>query len=599
MIQKKIILPTKKFFKATEESVDLKVDFSKNEILLRENDKNIILDVAEQFDKERNESKKYKIYGKLKMIFRNLYSGTTDYTPLKDKLYLIVDDGTDPLWVGNLPYNEFAFLRNDVYREVNSPNTESGTLVDFTQNITTTTGTTGHTIVTAMDAPYKNWNIYLSYVYSGDTNYPIKYTLTGDTYYSFVSGDGIPFRVQSDDSNYILTSPTEHGMKQGEYIILSGGTLTGSTPISGRTFYIDSVGNQTYKSERYVINLSKSQFSGSSLSNNTIILGKRCLDKNDITNTTSQYYVHLHKTLTNTDNYILDKAGFETPIWEDEKKLVFKNFSQQNDVLVEGNRMESLLYDFKEPFYLTGLTNNFGYTPTEVYTTIIFRNGNGLFTYPPKVGFLFNFHNSWVDQHFSGSTNNENSLTGNTFSKSGYTGITFTSGTTIPNGTTLIGAFVEYNRVEFKERIISEAHHRFSSPTSIFSHSQSNPSYYSGVSQDNLVGLFYQPHHRVKLRELSPYIETSTTNDILNLPENVFYDEVEALWKWRDLYDHGYVDLDGYGTNFPFFNGIHYVKKDVNFYLRNEKIYTNKTDGITDFTTTFDSSGNPINNIDC
>ena len=32
----------------------------------------------------------------------------------------------------------------------------------------------------------------------------------------------------------------------------------------------------------------------------------------------------------------------------------------------------------------------------------------------------------------------------------------------------------------------------------------------------------------------------------------------------------GYVDSDGFGTDFPFMNGNHYVKANINFYLRNE-----------------------------
>jgi hypothetical protein len=64
----------------------------------------------------------------------------------------------------------------------------------------------------------------------------------------------------------------------------------------------------------------------------------------------------------------------------------------------------------------------------------------------------------------------------------------------------------------------------------------------------------------------------------------VKYFENEGVWKWRDLYDQGFVDQDGYGTNFPFINNIHYVKFDINFYLRNERDYSNKSDGIKKFT---------------
>lgn len=588
MIQKKIILPNKKFFKAEDEDLDLRIDLDRKENILRENEKNIILDVNELFDKERNESKKYKIYGKLKMIFRNLYSGVTNYTYLKDRLYLIYDDGTDNLWSGYMPYNEFAFLREDVLREINNPST-GGTITNFTPNITLTTTTTGHTTISTMDAPYQNWNLYLSYVYSGDTNYSMKYTTSGNTVFSFKSGDGIPFIVEDVGNNYKLKSDVEHGMSEGEYVVLSGGTINPSVPLSDKTFYVNSIGDEYYNSEKYVINISKNQFTGSTIiSGGTFVLGKRCLDINNITGSTSQYYIHKHKTLTNTNEYILEKAGFEKPIWEEEKKIVFENFSQQNDVIVEANRMESLLYDFINPFVLTGLTNNLGYTPTELYVSIIFRNGNGFFNYPPKVGYKFHLHNSWIDQHFSGSTSEESTIgsvtfTGNT-NLNGYTGYTFISGATLPKGTILNGAFVEYNEIEFKERIISETYHKITSPSYIFNHLQNSSSFYSGASANNPAGLFYQSHYRIKLRQLSPYIETSNTDDILNLPENLKFDTLTGLWKWRDLYDHGYVDPDGYGTNYPFINNIHYVKSDINFYLKNEKNFTNKTNGLINFT---------------
>jgi hypothetical protein len=95
--------------------------------------------------------------------------------------------------------------------------------------------------------------------------------------------------------------------------------------------------------------------------------------------------------------------------------------------------------------------------------------------------------------------------------------------------------------------------------------------------------LYYQAHHKVKLRELSPYLETAKTNQIYNLPENTVYDSDENVWRWRDLYTHGYVDPNGFGTNYPYVNNIHYVKNEINLYLRNERYYTNKQNGVASF----------------
>ena len=112
-------------------------------------------------------------------------------------------------------------------------------------------------------------------------------------------------------------------MSEGEFIILNG-----------YPYYINSIGNEYYNSELYVLDILKSQIpSGTTTFNNTLITGKRCIDTKNISGTTSTYYVHKHKTATNSADYILDKAGFESPIFEDERILVFENISGANDVL--------------------------------------------------------------------------------------------------------------------------------------------------------------------------------------------------------------------------------------------------------------------------
>lgn len=595
MENKRILLPTKRYFKADEQDIDLRLDLEKEEVLLREGDMDISLNLSDLFEQERNNCYNYKVYGKIKIIFRNLYSGETQYYPLVRNLYLNGDGSDYDYTHGYIPYNEFAFLRNDVLREVNNP-VSGNTLGTFTPDIQLS-GYTGHTVITPITAPYQNWNLYLSYIYSGDPNFKMNYTLSGGTNYSFTAQDGIPFRVTTGSTYYTLTSPIEHGISSGEYLIISGGSFNDSVPISGKTFYIDTVGNETYNSEKYVIIIQNSQFpSGTTLS--SVIFGKRCLDINDISGTTSQYYVHKHKTLTGINDMLMDKVGFESPIFRDEKKLLFQNVDGTYDFLVEKNRMESVLFDFTTPFTLTGITNNLGYTPTEIYVTSVFRNGNGFFNYPPKVGYKFNFHDTYIDQQFSGNTSLETSIsgvtfTGNTPSASGYT---FISGETLPIGTLLTGAFVEYNVNELKERIISESFHQISNPPNIFYYGQTgDTSGFSGATPDNMFGLIYQPHYRVKLRQQSPYIETSDTNQIYGLPENSKYFVNEGIWKWRDLYDHGYVDIDGNGTDFPFLNNCHAVKVDLNFYLRNEQYYINKKDGINNF----NNNNNNNNNIIC
>lgn len=569
MEKRKILLPTKRFFNAPEENLNINFQLEESQTLLREGDKEIVLDIAELYKKERDESNKYKIYGKIKMVFKNQYYGITTYDPLLKHLYL-VGDGSDGDYTGYLPYNEFAFLRNDVLREHNSP-PSGNDLTTYSENIVLSgTEYTGHTTITPITAPYHNWNFYLSYVYDHDNDHVMKYTTQEGDVHEFIASDGIIFQVEEQTPYYKLTSPVEHGMNAGEYVI-----------ISDELFYISSVGDETYNSEKKVINILINDVP-SDFTLDPIVFGKRCLDKNNIEKTTSEYYVHKLKTLTDNEGYILDKIGFETSIWEDEKKVLFENGLGENDVVVERNRMECLIYDFKEPFILTGITNNLGYTPTEIYLTTIFRNKNGYFNYPPKVGYSFNFHDTWIDEHFDGSSTNEDAITTTPFTSDG---ITFQSGDEIPTGTTLTGAFVEYNPYELKERIISDVQHKITGNIDAFDYGQNGDVLgFSGATETNPFGLFYKPFHRIKLRELSPYTEKLDVEEIANLPDNAKYIEDEGVWKWRDLYDHGYIDSEGFGVNHPFVNGIHYVKTDLNFYLKNEATFKNKQNAVKKFT---------------
>lgn len=575
MEKKKIVLPRKKFFKAEDKDLNLALSLEEDKVLLREGDRNIIVDVDKQFNKERNASDNYKIYGKIKMVFRNVYSGTTTYEPLLKHLYL-KGDGSDidqSSTGGYMTYDEFAWIRNDVLREKNIM--KKGTNLDLFDQDIQLIGTeyTGHTVTTQENSKLKNWNLYLSYAYDSDPNYQMHYTLSGGTTYTFEAKDGIPFRVFDDGDYYKFVSPVNHGISDSEYVIVAGVGVTGTE--TQRTLKVTSVGDEFYNSKLYTLNILKSDVEDE-VSLNELVYGKRCIDKNDET-TISEYYVHKHKILTNLDDYNMEKCSFESPIWEEEQKILVKNLVDEPDYLVVRNRMESILYDFNDPFILTGITNNLGYTPTEIFLTVIFRNANGYFEYPPKNGYKFNFHDTWIDNHFDGELSKENIPT-TTFT--GNTGEVFIGGAPLTSGSTLTGNFVEYNDSELKERIICNNFHKIITRQDIFDYNQDSYELFSGTSETNKFGMYYQPHYLIKLRQLSPYVETSNTKNVYNLPENTKYFEDEKLWKWRDLYDQGFVDADGFGVNHPFTNNNHYVKTDINFYLRYEQYYTNKQDGL-------------------
>lgn len=572
--RKEIILPSKRYKKANEDDVNVQLQLNVNETQLRIGERDTILDVDQLYDTERELSNLYKINGKLKMVFRNMFSGTTSYSPLSKNLYL-VGDGSNNDFTGFLPYDEFAFLRKDIFRY--SYTTPKGNVLGG--DYTPTTGYTndnGHVRITSMTAPYHNWSLYLTYVYGIDDKYDMTYTLSGNTVYNFKSSDGIPFRVLDLTNEYKLISPVPHGLNQGEYVLLSGNTIDGSSSNKDNFFYVNEIGDENFNSEKYVIRIFKSQFkTGKSLTN--FALGKRCIDINNISNSLSKYYIHKHKTLTDGLSYIMDNIGFESPIFEDEKKILFENSAGENDVIVERNRMESVLFDFKDAVDITKLKNNLGVRPTELYLTTIFKNGNGYFNYPPKVGYRFNFHDSWIDKHFDGDKSIETNILTEEFT---VNNIKFKRGLPLPKDTTLLGSYVEYNKLELTERIISETYHKLDNPIDVFDYGQYDSTYYSGATKTNQVGLYYEVHHKIKVRETSPTVISLNTKNYDMLPENSVYDSQSGSWLWKETYKHGFIDDNNNGTNFPFFNGMHYVKTDINLYLRNEKMFKNKKDGV-------------------
>ena len=117
MEKKKIILPSLRYENSPDVDSSLRVGFEEDRSFLRNDDRDVVLDLSEQFATERAKSIKYKFYGKMKMIFRNLYLGSADYDYLRERLFLLTD-GSDNCFAGYLPYDEFSFLRHNVDREV-------------------------------------------------------------------------------------------------------------------------------------------------------------------------------------------------------------------------------------------------------------------------------------------------------------------------------------------------------------------------------------------------------------------------------------------------------------------------------------------------
>ena len=111
---------------------------------------------------------------------------------------------------------------------------------------------------------------------------------------------------------------------------------------------------------------------------------------------------------------------------------------------------------------------------------------------------------------------------------------------------------MEYNKHELKERVISSISHSFTFNSQVFAGSEE--------------GYVYKPHYPLPIRAYSDYIETGDPNTVVNIPGYSTYFENEKIWKWRDLYDIGFIE-GNIGVDYPFLNNSHYPKLDVDFFV--------------------------------
>jgi hypothetical protein len=560
-MSKKIVVPEKRFIGANSSDQNVQVIFEADRTEFADSERNIQVDLAQQFNDERQASEKYRIYGKVVPMFSNAYLGTTNYDPLLNSLWLtnspLIDNCTN--FAGYPPYNEFAFIRTDVTRDVV---VSGNTTMEVIGN--------KHREVLPNTSKDFNWHSYLTYVSGINDTKQIKYTDANNRILNFIVSDGLPVSVSFDNPQRICICecPVEHGLSETDHVL-----------IQGKLLKILSLGNVTYGSEKKIFNIQLSQITGTNIQEGLNIF-KRVIDPNNLDESTSKYYIHRHKVISDASDFIIDKCGFENSIFEDQSKLDFENPDGTKEVLKEKERGEALLYHYKKLVERLNFNNNFGIPTNEVYVTTVNKNGMGIFT-QPKVGWSFNFHDDYADKHFEGTASLETGLSYAPYQTSGKT---FNIGKTIAVGTLLDGALVEYNKYELKERVVSEAFHRFSFVPEIFYHNQDKSNYYKNCSSNNLFGYFYQPHFRIRLKEYSSYIEESTTNDIDNFPKNAIYFLKDKVWRWRDLYDHGFIDDNKIGLDLPFINGTHYVKFYLPFYIRSEYHYVKKDKVITPFT---------------
>lgn len=564
----RIVLGSLRYKSAPDTTIGLKVPLIQTFKENIEFDRNINIDLQQVFNDERQKSTIFRPTAKFTLLFKNSYTGSTTYDPLKNNLYYINPEVSalaecqsgitvGVSWSGFPQYNEFDFIRNDY-------NVSGYTKPNINGEY--------HTFFTPKSASSYNWNFFMSYAFENDYNKQLSAVepKTGINL-NWVSGDGIPFVVQNRSIRGLdivsFRSPIKHGISVGEFIKLNFDYF------GTDTFQVFSLGDGTEGSDEYVVNIVNVGFLGGVFNNNVVGTFKRIIDIENPNDTISEYYVRRHKILTNSEDALMVNSGFEQNIFGTKKKYESSGFTptNQNRVSIrEGSQTYNLT--FNNDIDIAPILDNQKRPVTELFFTVMWKGYFGLmFGYGGYTGIKqgFGFNLPLVNGNSSNWWSLINTNSNSNFQMDSYTNpvkpypigpgnsnLVFNYVRSLKKDDTLDGDLCEWNNYDQNERVISNLFHKITYNRFVFR---------INTNVANPFGYYYQPHFPITLRVYSDYIESGSKTEVSDIPNYSYFSEKDDSFIWRDIYEYGYIDSNGIGVNYPFLNGKHYPYKDIIF----------------------------------
>jgi len=538
-VNKYTIIPSNFLYKSAsfvDEKISISLDQTSQEII--EYDRSSTISLAQIYNDERQGTQVFRPTFKVTYLYDNTYIGTTNYLPFQYNLYYVnsIQSMTSGLWRGYPQYYEF-----DIYRPP----------VDDQ-----------HIDYKSKSAYTYNWNFYLSYANNNNYTKNLTYYTNNGNNIDWVSGDGIPFTITNSTSNgsgvIRFECIASHGLTNGEYVELS------LTFRNSNIFQVYNLGNGQFGSDVYIFNVLNIGYTGGTFNNGVTGTFKRVINPDNM-ETKSKYYIRENKIITNVDDLIITKSGFEKNVFTEVSKYEYSSITP-NQVSRISKKTSSNAYDITSAYDLdfSNLKDNQKRPITEIYLTSVFKGYSGYFNQPYngiglKQGWEFNITksaNTWWD------LNNVESNT--TIPVSGYTktsGVTktFYYNLNLKSGDVIDGDFCEWNDYEQLERVVSPYIQKIKYNQNVF---QTTNDY-----NTNTPGFYYKSHNPMTIRVFSDYVETGDVGLVENIPSWCFYSAADRQFRWRDLYTYGFIDNLGRGVDYPYLNSAQYPFTDIIFRL--------------------------------
>ena len=546
-MNKYTIIPSSLEYKSApfvDQEISLSLEQQSQQIT--EYDRSQSISLAQIYDNERQGCTIFRPTFKVNYLYANTYVGTTNYIPFLNKLYYVSAEqsSVNNIWKGFPQYYEFDFYRPDV--------------------------TDQHIRYQSKSAYTYNWTYYVSYAYQNNYSKQLSYNLDG-TSLAWTASQGIPFYIQNSLQNgnnlisFQCISP--HGLSVGEYVELSFNYN------NINLFQVYSLGNGLFDSDTHIFNIYNVGYTGSTFANKTTGTFKRVINSDNIEETKSKYYVREHKIITNLDDCVMTKNGFEKNVFNEERKFEYSSITP-NKVSRVSQKTSSNSYNVtvKYDLDLNNVLDNQKRPVSELFLTVINKGYTGYFNQPNngiglKQGWEFNLTNpisSWWD--LNNSYSDTNIQTSNYTLTSGVTK-TFYYNQDLKKDDLIDGDFCEWNDYDQIERVISPYYQKLKYNQNVF---QTTDTY-----STNSPGFYYKPHTSMRIRVFSDYVETAVAGQVENVPFYSFYSSADQSFRWRDIYTYGFKDNLERGVDFPFMNSAQYPYQEAIFRLIPEGINYN------------------------
>tara|TARA_R110000796_G_scaffold219934_1_gene336021 strand:+ start:46450 stop:48162 length:1713 start_codon:yes stop_codon:yes gene_type:complete len=489
---------------------------------------NKVLNLGEQFNQERQDSKLYRLTGTFNPLFTNVLFNTTGPNSWTTFNSATFRDGTfPPAATLSLNDDEDLTYREAIAKYLKEENGWFGYYNPDPSQLTLCNWVDmeprRELFSMAPRSGVKNWEVTITYPAElggriGDFNHPI------------VKDGGlllIDVSVSVIGNRNMLTfaTPVKHNLSQGDSVKLKGLRLSGNngalSPYNGE-YSVIRLGKDNGDDMNYYFSVDI----GELISIDTDSRITRLVNGN-----ASEYYFRVFKKINTkvgvieNDDYEIYPLAFGQTIYED----------------------KSYQFVFNEDIDISNLIDNRGRPLSEIYITIIKTDSGNVFT-PVKSGVKMPY---FPDN--DGGVSDINRVTNKVTS---HEPLPDSEGGVTIDDENFYGDVVEYNILESKETILGDVYHRFNS---LYRENDASVSGQSlGVRYE---GYTYKPHHKIKIREYSNYIEQGTFN---TLDRPTYSDTIgDGRYFWRDLLDIGLNDTQETFLDYPFLNGCHYINNYI------------------------------------